>query len=78
MGLCVRKSVDTSQTREPLSHGDKPNEKLAAALRAAKSQIVALKAEIDKLCAPPIATAPSARPMRTGPSMSVSTVARSR
>jgi proteasome-associated ATPase len=53
MGLCVRKSVDTSQTREPLSHGDKPNEKLAAALRAAKSQIVALKAEIDKLCAPP-------------------------
>jgi proteasome-associated ATPase len=41
------------QTSEPLSHGYKPNEKLAAALQAAKSQIVALKAEIDKLCAPP-------------------------
>jgi Proteasomal ATPase OB N-terminal domain len=41
------------QTREPLSHGSKHNEKLAAALRAAKSQIVALKEAIDKLCAPP-------------------------
>jgi len=36
-----------------LSHGYKPNEKLAAALQEAKSQIVALKAAIDKLCAPP-------------------------
>ena len=33
--------------------GTKQNEKLAAALRDAKSQIVALKEEIDKLCAPP-------------------------
>jgi len=41
------------QTCEPLSHGYKPNEKLAAALHDAKSQIVALKEEIDKLCAPP-------------------------
>jgi proteasome-associated ATPase len=41
------------QTSEPLSTGYKPNEKLAAALQAAKSQIVALKEEIDKLCAPP-------------------------
>ena len=41
------------QTCEPLSHGYKPNEKLAVALQDAKSQIVALKAEIDKLCAPP-------------------------
>lgn len=41
------------QTCEPLSHGYKPNEKLAVALRDAKSQIVALKEEIDKLCAPP-------------------------
>jgi hypothetical protein len=64
------------QTSEPLSHGYKPNEKLAAALRDAKSQIVALKVEIDKLCAPPIAMAPSARPMRRGPLISASTVAR--
>jgi hypothetical protein len=41
------------QTSELLSHGYKPSEKLAAALRDAKSQIVALKEEIDKLCAPP-------------------------
>lgn len=41
------------QTCEPLSHGYKPNEKLAVALQDAKSQIVALKEEIDKLCAPP-------------------------
>jgi proteasome-associated ATPase len=41
------------QTSEPLNTGYKPNAKLAAALQAAKSQIVALKAEIDKLCAPP-------------------------
>jgi hypothetical protein len=41
------------QTREPLSHGYQPNEKLAATLQAAKRQIVALNAAIDKLCAPP-------------------------
>jgi proteasome-associated ATPase len=41
------------QTSEPLSHGCEQNEKLAAALRDAKSQIVALKEEIDRLCAPP-------------------------
>jgi predicted RNase H-like nuclease (RuvC/YqgF family) len=57
------------QTCEPLSHRYKPNEKLAVALQDAKSQIVALKEEIDKLCAPPIAMAPFARPMRMGPSM---------
>jgi proteasome-associated ATPase len=42
-----------SQTSEQLSNGYKPNEKLTAALQAAKRQIVALKEEIDKLCAPP-------------------------
>jgi proteasome-associated ATPase len=42
-----------NQTSEPLSHGYKRHEKLAAALRDAKSQIVALQEEIDKLCAPP-------------------------
>jgi proteasome-associated ATPase len=41
------------QTSEQLSTGYKPNAKLAAALQDAKSQIVALKEEIDKLCAPP-------------------------
>jgi proteasome-associated ATPase len=41
------------QTSEPLSHGYQPHDKLAAALRDAKRQIVALKEEIDKLCAPP-------------------------
>jgi proteasome-associated ATPase len=41
------------QTSEPLSHGCEQNEKLAAALRDAKSQIMALKEEIGKLCAPP-------------------------
>ena len=41
------------QTSEQLSHGYKPNEKLAAALQDAKSQIVTLKEAIDKLCAPP-------------------------
>jgi proteasome-associated ATPase len=41
-----------SQTGEQLRNGDKPNEKLTAALQAAKSQIVAFKAAIDKLCAP--------------------------
>jgi proteasome-associated ATPase len=41
------------QTSEPLSHGYEQNEKLAAALRDAKSQIMALKEEIGKLCAPP-------------------------
>src|SRR5882724_12580066 len=41
------------QTCEPLSHGYKPHDKLEAALRDAKSQIVALKAEIDTLCALP-------------------------
>src|SRR5882724_3932093 len=41
------------QISQQLSHGYKRNEKLAAALRDAKSQIVALKEEIDKLCAPP-------------------------
>ncbi|MBI3326950.1 MAG: proteasome ATPase, partial [Nitrospinae bacterium] len=41
------------QTNEQLSNGRKQNEKLAAALQEAKNQIVALKEEIDKLCAPP-------------------------
>ncbi len=41
------------QTSEQLSNGRKQNEKLAAALQEAKNQIVALKEEIDKLCAPP-------------------------
>src|SRR5262245_36614907 len=41
------------QPCKPLSHRYKPNEKLAVALQDAKSQIVALKEEIDKLCAPP-------------------------
>jgi proteasome-associated ATPase len=41
------------QTRQQLSHGYKQNEKLAAVLRAAKSQLVALKEALDKLCAPP-------------------------
>jgi proteasome-associated ATPase len=41
------------QISQQLSHGYKQNERLAAALRDAKSQIVALKEEIDKLCAPP-------------------------
>jgi proteasome-associated ATPase len=41
-----------TQTGERLSNGYKQNEKLTAALQAAKSQIVALKAAIDKLCAP--------------------------
>src|SRR5919106_1264802 len=41
------------QTSQQLSQGSKQNEKLVAALQAAKRQIVALKAEIDKLCAPP-------------------------
>jgi proteasome-associated ATPase len=41
------------QTSEPLNTGYKPNAKLAAALRAARSQIVALKEALDKLCAPP-------------------------
>jgi len=41
------------QTYNPLSHGYQPNETLVAALRDAKRQIVALKAEIDTLCAPP-------------------------
>jgi proteasome-associated ATPase len=41
------------QTSQQLSQGSKQNEKLVAALRDARSQIVALKEEIDKLCAPP-------------------------
>lgn len=41
------------QTSEQLNNGRKQNEKLAAALQDAKNQIVALKEEIDKLCAPP-------------------------
>lgn len=41
------------QTNEQLGNGRKQNEKLAAALQDAKNQIVALKEEIDKLCAPP-------------------------
>src|SRR5262249_46994417 len=41
------------QTSQQLSQGSKPNEKLVAALRDAKRQIVALKEAIDKLCAPP-------------------------
>src|ERR687887_2620725 len=41
------------QTSEQMNNGRKQNEKLAAALQEAKNQIVALKEEIDKLCAPP-------------------------
>jgi proteasome-associated ATPase len=41
------------QTSEQMNSGRKQNEKLAAALQEAKNQIVALKEEIDKLCAPP-------------------------
>jgi proteasome-associated ATPase len=41
------------QTSEQMNNGRKQNEKLAAALQDAKNQIVALKEEIDKLCAPP-------------------------
>jgi proteasome-associated ATPase len=41
------------QTSEQMNSGRKQNEKLAAALQDAKNQIVALKEEIDKLCAPP-------------------------
>src|SRR5918992_1277822 len=41
------------QTSEQMNNGREQSEKLAAALQEAKNQIVALKAEIDKLCAPP-------------------------
>jgi proteasome-associated ATPase len=41
------------QTSEQMNSGRKQNEKLAVALQEAKNQIVALKEEIDKLCAPP-------------------------
>jgi proteasome-associated ATPase len=43
----------SDQTSPQLSQGSKPNEKLVAALRDARSQIIALQEEIDKLCAPP-------------------------
>jgi proteasome-associated ATPase len=41
------------QTGQQPSNGSRQHEKLAAALRAARSQIVALKEALDKLCAPP-------------------------
>ncbi|RMF90105.1 MAG: AAA family ATPase, partial [Nitrospinota bacterium] len=41
------------QTNEQLTNGRRQNEKLASALQEAKNQILALKEEIDKLCAPP-------------------------
>jgi proteasome-associated ATPase len=41
------------QISQQPSNGSKQHEKLAAALRAARSQIVALKEALDKLCAPP-------------------------
>jgi proteasome-associated ATPase len=41
------------QASQQPSNGSKQHEKLVAALRAARSQIVALKEALDKLCAPP-------------------------
>jgi proteasome-associated ATPase len=40
-------------TKDQLYEAEKQNEKLVAALQDAKSQIDALKEEVDKLCAPP-------------------------
>ena len=42
-----------SQSREQLDHGHQQNERLVAALHQAKEQIAVLRAEVDKLAAPP-------------------------
>jgi len=42
-----------SQSREQLDHGHQQNERLVAALHQAKEQIAMLRAEVDKLAAPP-------------------------
>jgi len=42
-----------SQSREQLDHAHQQNERLVAALHQAKEQIAALRAEVDKLAAPP-------------------------
>ena len=42
-----------SQSREQLDHGHRQNERLVAALHQAKEQIAMLRAEVDKLAAPP-------------------------
>jgi proteasome-associated ATPase len=42
-----------SQSREQLEHAHQQNERLVAALGQAKEQIAALRAEVDKLAAPP-------------------------
>ena len=42
-----------SQSREHLEHAQQQNERLVAALTAAKEQLAALRAEVDKLAAPP-------------------------
>jgi proteasome-associated ATPase len=54
------------QTSEQMNSGRKQNEKLAAALQEAKNQIVALKEEIDKLCAPPNSYGTFRRPNEDG------------
>jgi proteasome-associated ATPase len=41
------------QSREQLDHAHQQNERLVAALSAAKEQLAALRAEVDKLAAPP-------------------------
>ena len=42
-----------SQSREQLEHAHQQNERLVAALTAAREQLAALRAEVDKLAAPP-------------------------
>ncbi|MBI2561232.1 MAG: proteasome ATPase, partial [candidate division NC10 bacterium] len=42
-----------SQSREQLEHTHQQNERLVAALTAAKEQLALLRAEVDKLAAPP-------------------------
>ena len=42
-----------SQSREQVDHGHQQNERLVAALHQAKEQIAMLRAEVDKLAAPP-------------------------
>jgi proteasome-associated ATPase len=42
-----------SQSREQLDHAHQQNERLVAALATAKEQLAALRAEVDKLAAPP-------------------------
>jgi proteasome-associated ATPase len=42
-----------SQSREQLDHAQQQNERLASALSQAKEQVAALRADVDKLAAPP-------------------------